>query len=141
MSLSDFIPQLASALRLPTLVAGPDGACAFRDGEVTVQLVPRPAGENAFVARARLGRVDAAGRAAMLERLLAANFFGNGVGGPVLGLDAQESVFLTQHFHPGGSGFEGLFTALERFVVHAAECRALLARTAGPAQERGHGYA
>lgn len=141
MPLSEFIPQLASALRLPEMVARPDGACAFRVGEVTVQLIPRPAGENAFVARACLGRVDGAARAATLERLLGANFFGNGVGGPVLGLDAQDTVFLTQHFPAGGLGFDGLFIALERFVTHAGECRVLLEQTAAPAQEMGHGYA
>lgn len=141
MPLSDFIPQLASALRLPELVAGRDGACAFRVGEVTVQLIPRPAGDDAFVARACLGHVDPAARAVTLERLLAANFFGNGVGGPVLGLDAQDAVFLTQHFLANGLGFEALFTALERFVVHAAECRGLLAHTAMPTLSTHHGYA
>jgi hypothetical protein len=141
MRLSDFIPQLASALRLPGLVAGRDGACAFRVGEVTVQLIPRPSGDDAFVARACLGPVDPVARAATLERLLAANFFGNGAGGPVLGLDAQDAVFLTQHFQANGLGFEALFTALERFVVHAAECRGLLAHTAMPILPTHHGYA
>ena len=141
MPLSDFIPQLASALRLPALVADRDGACAFRVGEVTVQLIPRPAGEDAFVARACLGHVDPVAREATVVRLLAANFFGTGVGGPVLGLDAQDAVFLTQHFHANGLGFEALFTALERFVVHAAECRGLLAHTAMPTLSTHHGYA
>ncbi len=125
MHLLEVIRQLSVALDLPDLAPDADGACALRVGELVLVLVPRPGGE-AFVARARLGRIDAADFQPVLTRLLAANLFADGVGGPALGLDGQATVYLTQHFRHGTFGFPALLEALERFVAHARHCQAQL---------------
>ena len=65
--------------------------------------------------------------AAKLEPLLAANLFAMGVGGAVIGVDAQARVFLTQHFQEDGLEFAVLLRWLERFVQRAVACRASLA--------------
>jgi hypothetical protein len=73
---------------------------------------------------------------------MAANFFGNGVGGPVVGLDAQAQVFLTQNFQEQGLVFDPMLRALERFVAHAQSCRALLSPPPAAATPKiFHGYA
>ncbi len=137
MQLPQAIAHLGAVLRLPQLEADEHGACAFRAGGVDIRLEPRPAPESAFVMRAFLGEVDVPDFAPLLERLLRADFFAGGVGGPALGLDAQAGLFLTQHFEEGRCSLASLEAWVARFIAHARACQGLLAQarraTAGAA--------
>lgn len=126
MRLSDAIARLACALNLPALVPTADGACAFSVQGVSVSLIPR-AGAAAFICRAHLGTLARGRLESQLPPLLAANLLALGVGGAVIGVDAQARVFLTQHFQEGGLEFAVLLRWLERFVQRAAACQASLA--------------
>ena len=126
MQLSEAIPRLASALNLPALVATAEGACAFAVQGVSVSLIPR-GDAGAFICRAHLGALGRGRLDSQLEPLLAANLFAMGVGGAVIGVDAQARVFLTQHFQEDGLEFAVLLRWLERFVQRAVACRASLA--------------
>lgn len=132
MELADIVRQLAQALPLPDLSPQPDGSAALRVNGIAVLLAPRPAGEPAFVARARLG---ALGRnaAQCLPALMSANFFADGIGGAVASLDAQADVYLTQHFDLRSTSFAQVMASLERFVAQARRCQALLPSPADPA--------
>ncbi len=126
MQLSQVITHLGAVLRLPQLAADEGGACAFRAGGVDIRLEPRPRPEAAFVLRAFLGDVDVPDFAPLLERLLRADFFAGGVGGPALGLDAQAGLFLTQHFEEGRHSLVSIEAWLARFIAHARVCQGLL---------------
>lgn len=125
MELAEIVRQLAQALQLPDLSPQADGSAAFRAQGIAVLLAPRPAGEPAFVARARLGAL--AGDAVQcLPALMSANFFADGIGGAVASLDAQADVYLTQHFDLRSTSFALVLASLERFVAQACRCQALL---------------
>lgn len=126
MELADIVRQLAQALHLPDLSPQPDGSAALRVNGIAVLLAPRPAGEPAFVARARLGALAGPGAAQCLPALMSANFFADGIGGAVASLDAQADVYLTQHFDLPSTSFAQVMASLERFVAQACRCQALL---------------
>lgn len=130
MHLPQVIDHLRAVLRLAAMAPREDGSAGFRVGAIDVLLIPRPAPEAAFVARARLGRVEVADFAPLLVRLMQANFFADSVGGPALGLDADAGLFLTQHFEEGQLGLADIEAALSRFVTHAQRCQGLLAQAA-----------
>lgn len=126
MPFDRFIAELASQLRLPDLAVNDGGACALQFGEIGVSLVERP-GEDAFIARSHLGRLDPANIDPALERLLAACMFSDGASGAAVGVDAQGDLFLTQHFREDGLSAASFVAWLERFVRHAQACRRRLA--------------
>lgn len=138
MQLIDVVRGLAQALHLPELQPGADGSGAFRVHGIPVLLLPRPEGEQAFVARSRLGSLEGADAVSLLPQLMVANFFADGVGGAALSLDARGDVYLTQHFSEASAGFAHVLASLERFAAQARRCRDLLpAPTSFPLTE-GH---
>ncbi len=138
MQLIDVVRGLAQALHLPELRPDADGSGAFRVHGIPVLLLPRPEGEQAFVARARLGSLQGADAASLLPQLMVANFFADGVGGAALSLDARGDVYLTQHFSEACAGFAHVLASLERFAAQARRCRDLLPAPASLPLLEGH---
>lgn len=126
MQLTEVVRQLSVALNLPDLQPQADGCGAFSVHGVPILLMPRPAGEAAFVARACLGSCEGADVDSLLPQLMAANFFADGVGGAALSLDARGDVYLTQHFREYSMSFAHVMACLERFAAHVRRCRDLL---------------
>ncbi len=138
MQLIDVVRGLAQALHLPELRPGADGSGAFRVHGIPVLLMPRPEGERAFVARARLGSLEGSDAASLMQQLMVANFFADGIGGAALSLDARGDVYLTQHFSEACAGFAHVLASLERFAAQARRCRDLLPAPAGFPCTGGH---
>lgn len=138
MQLIDVVRGLAQALHLPELRPDADGSGAFRVHGIPVRLLPRPEGEQAFVARARIGSLNGTDGHSLLPQLMVANFFADGIGGAALSLDARGDVYLTQHFSETSAGFAHVLACLERFAAQARRCRDLLPAPNGLHLTEGH---
>ena len=121
MQLSQLIPLLGARLGLSGMRQREDGSSGFHVQGVDVLLIQRPAAEAAFVVRARLGRIDTDDFEPVLDQLMRANFFDDGIGGPVLGLDGEGAVFLTQYFREGGFSLEQFMDCIHRFIASARQ--------------------
>lgn len=119
MQLSQLVPLLSASLGVPGVRQREDGSSGFHVEGVDVLLIQRPAAEAAFVVRARLGRIDTGDFEPVLEQLMHANFFDDGIGGPVLGLDAEGAVFLTQYFREGSFSWVQFMDSIHRFIASA----------------------
>ena len=128
MQLPQVIEHLSSVLRLPQMKQDEHGASGFRIHDIDIWLAPCPAPAPAFIVRACLGQIDVPDFAPLLESLVCANFFADGVGGPVFGIDAQAQVFLTQHFEEGSFSLVSMDACLSRFVAQACAGQELLAQ-------------
>ncbi len=128
MQLTQVIAHLSTVLHLPHMKQDEHGASGFRVHGIDIWLAPCPAPAAAFIVRASLGQVDVPDFAPLLESLVRANFFADGVGGPVFGIDARAQVFLTQHFEEGSFSLASMDGWLSRFVAQAQAGQELLAQ-------------
>lgn len=134
MQLPQVIAHLSSVLRLPQMKQDEHGASGFRVHGIDIWLAPCPAPAAAFIVRASIGQVDVPDFAPLLESLVCANFFADGVGGAVFGIDARAQVFLTQHFDEGTFSLASMDAWLSRFVAQAQAGQELLAQARAAVQ-------
>lgn len=126
MHLLDLVDPLRAALGLPHLHTQADGSSAFRAQGIPVLLIPRPAPEDAFVIRSRLGPIGDQARTDRFQALMRANFFADGIGGAALSLDGRGDVYLTQRMPQAGLQFDFFMGVLQRFIAQALRGRELL---------------
>ncbi|MBL0418814.1 type III secretion system chaperone [Ramlibacter sp. AW1] len=115
MHLAHLMSQLHADLRLPPPQAHAGGTFALRVERVTVDFRPLE-GEDAFLMQSFLGTVDL-DDSETLAALLEANQPMPGCARPVLGVDLDSRVFLTQRLEADEElGWPSFKSQLEAFV-------------------------
>ena len=121
MNAADLIAELSQRASLPLLQLSDEGTASLVvDRRTTVNLEHDPVGRRLF-AYISLGEPPAVDRESFFARLLAANLFGRGTGGGVIGLDpASPELLLSRSFDLDLVDYTAFEAALEA-LVDAAE--------------------